>query len=128
MHDHTAMRTQLSGWAGMMAVVVSVFAAVAWAADPVKINSLLTYPQAYNMKLVRVEGTVSGYRMQQFIGARSKLEKCIQQFSVSDDTGTINANYATLCDMGTVLLRNGDRVTVDAHFSGILDIRSVTKN
>lgn len=128
MHHRTVMGTPLSGWTGLMAVVVSFFAAVAWAADPVTIKSLLTYPQAYNMKLVRVEGTVSGYRMQQFIGARSKLEKCIQQFSVTDDSGTINANYATLCDMGTVLLGNGDRVTIDAHFSGILDVRSVTKN
>ncbi|MDO9120051.1 MAG: hypothetical protein Q7U39_19025 [Nitrospira sp.] len=119
---------RLVGFAGTLAFLCSVLASMAWAAEPVKVNSLLAYPQSYNMKLVRVEGTVSRYRMQQFIGARSKLEKCIQEFAVADDTGTINATYATLCDMGTVMLRNGDRVTIDAHFSGVLDVRSVTKN
>ncbi len=128
MNHHAGVRKHLIGWAGLLIFLCSVGTSIAWAADPVKVNSLLVYPQSYNMKLVRVEGTVSGYRMRQFIGARSKLEKCIQEFSIADDSGTINATYATLCDMGTVMLRNGDRVTIDAHFSGILDVRSVTKN
>jgi len=71
---------------------------------------------------------VSGYRMNHFIGNRTKLEKCIQEFSVEDETGTINASYATICQMGTVMLKDGDRVMIDAHFSGILDVRSVVKN
>lgn len=128
MNHHTGVRRDLIGWAGLLMLVCSVGTSIAWAADPVKVNALLAYPQSYNMKLVRVEGTVSRYRMQQYIGARSKLEKCIQEFSIADDSGSINATYATLCDMGTVMLRNGDRVTIDAHFSGILDVRSVTKN
>lgn len=128
MRHHIETTKRLVGLAGVLAFVCSLCISIAWAADPVKVNSLLAYPQSYNMKLVRVEGTVSRYRMKQFIGAHSKLEKCIQDFSIADDTGTINATYATLCDMGTVMLRNGDRVTIDAHFSGILDVRSVTKN
>lgn len=128
MRHHTETAKRLVGLAGMLAFACSSVLSLAWAADPVKVTSLLAYPQSYNMKLVRVEGTVSHYRMQQFIGARSKLEKCIQEFAVADDTGTINATYATLCDTSVVMLRNGDRVTIDAHFSGILDVRSVTKN
>ncbi|ULA64616.1 MAG: conserved exported protein of unknown function [Nitrospira sp.] len=128
MRQYSETTKRLVGLAGMLLLLCSMGASSAWAADPVKINALLAYPQSYNMKLVRVEGTVSQYRMQQFIGARSKLEKCIQAFSVTDDTGVIDATYATICDMGTVMLRNGDRVTIDAHFSGILDVRSVSKD
>jgi len=119
---------RLAGLAGVLAVVCSVSASIVWAADSVHVNSLLAYPQSYNMKLVRVEGTVSQYRMHQFIGSHSKLEKCIQEFLVADDTGAIKATYTTLCGMGTIMLSNGDRVTIDAHFSGILDVRSVAKN
>lgn len=119
---------QLIGRQGLMALAVSLFSTITWAAEPVKINSLLTYPESYNMKMVRVEGTVSGYRMNHFIGNRTKLEKCIQEFSVEDETGTINASYATICQMGMVMLKDGDRVMIDAHFSGILDVRSVVKN
>ncbi|MBI3356427.1 MAG: hypothetical protein HY038_06605 [Nitrospirae bacterium] len=119
---------QLIGRPGLIALAVSLFSTITWAAEPVKINSLLTYPESYNMKMVRVEGTVSGYHMNHFIGNSTKLEKCIQEFSVEDDTGTINASYATICQMGTVMLKDGDHVTIDAHFSGILDVRSVAKN
>ena len=111
-----------------MVLAVGLFATVTWAADLVKINSLVTYPAAYQMKIVRVAGTVSHYHMNHFIGNASKLEKCIQEFSVEDDTGIIDASYATICQMGMVLLKVGDLVTIDAHFSGILDVRSVTKN
>ncbi|MCC6142150.1 MAG: hypothetical protein IT389_16240 [Nitrospira sp.] len=128
MRQYNETTKRLAGLAGILMFVCSVGASIAWAADPVKVNALLAYPQSYNMKSVRVEGMVGRYRMQQFIGARSKLEKCIQEFSVTDDTGAIDATYATICGMGTVMLSNGDRVTIDAHFSGILDVRSVMKN
>ena len=32
------------------------------------------------------------------------------------------------CPNDSVILQNGDHVTLEAHFSGILDVRSVTKN
>lgn len=130
MQDHiqaegNRMRRTMQGWIGAM--VLGCLATASWAAEPVKVNSLLTYPEAYKMKVIQVEGTVLNYRMSHFIGQNSKLEKCIQQFSVEDGTGTVNASYAAICGMGPVMLQNGDRVTIDGYFLGVLDVRSVTK-
>ena len=80
------------------------------------------------MKVVQVEGRVKNYRMNHFIGHKTKLEKCIQIFSIEDDTGTIDASYATICQMGTIMLKDGDQVTIEGHFLGTLDVRSVSKN
>ena len=115
------------GWGGVMMLVFSLLAPTSWAAEPVKINSLLTYPDMYKMKVVQVEGTVQNYRMKHFIGERSKLEKCIQVFSVEDETGTVDASYATICNMGTVMLNDGDQVKIEGHFLGRLDVKSVKK-
>ncbi len=112
---------------GLMVLTLGLLASTTWAAEPVKINSLLTYPDMYKMKVVQVEGTVQNYHMQHFIGERSKLEKCIQIFSVEDETGTVDASYAALCQMGPVMLRDGDQVTIEGHFLGTLDVRLVTK-
>lgn len=114
-------------WGGLMILTLGLLASTTWAAEPVKINSLLTYPDMYKMKIVQVEGTVQNYRMNHFIGGRSKLEKCIQRFSVEDDTGTVDASYAALCRMGPVMLKDGDQVTIEGHFLGTLDVRLVTK-
>jgi cytochrome c-type biogenesis protein CcmE len=118
----------LIGRLGMSLVALSVWASLAWATDVLKISSLLADPTGYNMRLVRVEGMVLDHQMQHFIGSFSKLEKCIQHFTVKDDTASIQAVYATLCPNGSVILQNGDHVTLEAHFSGILDVRSATKN
>jgi hypothetical protein len=113
---------------GMGLVAVSVCASLAWATDVLKISSLLADPIGYNMKIVRVEGVVLGHQMQHFIGNVTKLEKCIQRFIVKDDTASIQAVYATLCPNGSVIFQNGDHVTLEAHFSGVLEVRSATKN
>lgn len=113
---------------GMSLVAMSVCAGLAWATDVLKISSLLADPIGYNMKLVRVEGVVLGHQMQHFIGNVTKLEKCIQRFMVKDDTASIQAVYATLCPNGSAILQNGDHVTLEAHFSGVLEVRSATKN
>lgn len=112
---------------GLTLAAVTLCASIAWAADPVKVSSLQTYPDAYKMKVVQVEGTVRSYRMNHFIGERTKLEKCIQVFSVDDGTGTVDASYATICNMGTVMLNEGDQVTIEGHFLGMLDVKSVKK-
>src|SRR5215510_2660130 len=109
----------------VLAVIVS--AKISGAADTVKISSLLADPTGYNMKLVRVEGTVVGLQMQHFIGNVTKLEKCVQRFMLKDETGAIQAVYATICPNDS-LPKNGDRVTVEAHYSGLLEVRSLTKN
>ncbi len=113
---------------GLIVGTFGLLVSAAWGAEPVKINSLLTYPEAYKMKVVQVEGMVRNYRMNHFIGQRTKLEKCIQSFSVEDETGIVDASYATLCQMGTILLKDGDQVTIEGHFLGMLDVRSVKKN
>lgn len=118
-----AMRT-----VGVMMPTLVLLASALWAAEPVKINFLFMYPEAYKMKVVQVEGTVRNYRMNHFIGNNTKLEKCIQVFSVEDETGAVDASYATICQMGTVLLKDGDQVTIEAHFLGTLDVRSVRKH
>jgi hypothetical protein len=118
----------LIGRLGMSLMAVSVCASLAWATDLSKISSLLADPTGYNMRLVRVEGMVLDHQIQHFIGNFTKLEKCIQRFMVKDDTASIQAVYATLCPNDSVILQNGDHVTLEAHFSGILDVRSVTKN
>ena len=124
-HDKISTGTR---WVRLAVLAVGLFAPVTWAAEPVKINSLFTYPEAYKMKVVEVVGTVHNYRMSHFIGERSKLEKCIQMFSIEDETGTIDASYATLCNMGTVMVKDGDQVTIEGHFLGTLDVRSVRKH
>jgi hypothetical protein len=111
-----------------MIVALTLLASTGWAAEPVKISSLQTYPEAYKMKVIQVEGTVSGYRMNHFIGHNSKLEKCIQNFLVDDGTGTIQASYAALCQMGPVMLKDGDEVTIEGHYLGTLDVRAVRKH
>src|SRR5512139_2944787 len=113
---------------GVMMPTLVLLSSALWAAEPVKINSLFMYPEAYKMKFVQVEGTVRNYRMNHFIGHNTKLEKCIQVFSVEDETGAVDASYATICQMGTVLLKDGDQVTIEAHFLGTLDVRSVRKH
>lgn len=113
---------------GVMILTLVSLAPATWAAEPVKINSLQTYPEAYKMRVVQVEGIVSGYQMHHFIGNNTKLEKCIQDFTVEDGTGTIQASYAAICQMGPVMLKDGDQVTIEGHFVGTLDVRTVRKN
>lgn len=123
-----AVMKTMTGWVWLMTLVLGVLIPATWAAEPVKINSLHTYPEAYKMKVVQVEGMVRNYRMNHFIGERSKLEKCIQVFSIEDETGTVDASYTTLCGMGPVMLQDGDQVTIEGHYLGTLDVKAVRKH
>jgi len=130
-HTHSLerfLKAMVTRPVGPMLFTLALLAPTAWAAEPVKISSLQTYPESYKMKVVQVEGTVSGYQMHHFIGNNTKLEKCIQDFMVDDGTGTIQASYAALCQMGPVMLRDGDEVTIEGHYLGTLDVRSVRKH
>jgi len=110
---------------GLMALILGLYTYTAWAAEPVKTNSSFTYSEMYKIKVVQVEGKVRNYPMNHFIGHNTKLEKCVQVFSVEDETGTVDASYATICQMGTIMLKDGDQVTIEGHFLGTLDVRSV---
>ncbi|MBS0151980.1 MAG: hypothetical protein JSR31_13655 [Nitrospira sp.] len=109
-------------------VGLACLVSVAQAADPVTISSLQAYPDAYKMKVVQVTGMVSGYQMHHFVGTSSKLEKCIQNFQVDDGSGMIEASYAALCQMGPILLKDGDQVTIEGHYLGRIDVKVVKKN
>ena len=131
MKDHSTrmqMGNTLASVLGSILLIVGLLGSDTLAAEPVRINSLQAYPEAYKMKVVQVEGTVSGYQMDHFIGNNSKLEKCIQNFMVDDGTGTIQASYAALCQMGPVMLNDGDHVTIEGHYLGTLDVQSVRKH
>ena len=52
---------------GLTMLILVLFASAGWAAEPVTINSLFAYPEAYKMKVVQVEGRVKNYRMNHFI-------------------------------------------------------------
>jgi hypothetical protein len=113
----------------VMLVSLACLVPVAQAADPVSISSLQAYPEAYKMKVIQVTGMVSGYQMHHFIGTSSKMEKCIQNFLVDDGSGIIQASYATLCGSGVkpVMLQDGDRVTIEGHYLGTMDVKAVRK-
>lgn len=128
MQNHTQNTARTLVASVLTVAILGLLVPIVEAAEPVKINSLHTYPEAYKMKVVQVEGMVRNYHMNHFIGERSKLEKCIQAFSVEDETGTVDASYATICNMGTVLLTEGDHVTIEGHFLGMLDVRAVRKH
>lgn len=127
-HSNRFLTAVVTRPAGLMLATIAFLVSTVWAAEPVKISSLETYPESYKMKVVQVEGIVSGYQMHHFIGNNTKLEKCVQDFMVEDGTGTIQASYAALCQMGPVMLRDGDEVTIEGHYLGTLDVRSVRKN
>ena len=116
----------LTAMAGML-LVLTVPANFSWAVDTVKISALLADPTGWNSKLVRVDGTVVNLQTNHFIGNNTRLEKCIQRFAVRDDTGTIQAIFTTICP-NEILVKNGDRVSMEARFSGVLEVRSVIKH
>lgn len=47
---------------------------------------------------------------------------------VDDGTGTIQASYAALCQMGPVMLKDGDQVTIEGYYLGTLDVTAVRKH
>lgn len=68
MKPHTHSLTQLfkavvTRPVGLILLTLAFLTPTTWAAEPVKISSLQTYPESYKMKVVQVEGTVSGYQM-----------------------------------------------------------------
>lgn len=102
----------------LMMITLSLLPPAAWSAELVEISSLINYPEDYMLKVVQVEGTIRNYHMDHFIGKRSKLEKCFQKFSIEDEGGSYAASYATICNMGGVMLQEGDRVTIEGLFQG----------
>lgn len=103
------------------------------AADQVQITDLLTSPERHAFRPVRVEATVTNLRTESFINQTLRKPVCHQFFTLEDGTGALEARYLTLCPLGTPLVRNGDRVIVEASFErapgtpGYLNVQTVKK-
>lgn len=104
------------GWWVLMALAIGLFASLSWAGNVLKLGALLANPESYQLKIVRVEGIVANLRLKHFKRWMNNVEKCVQSFTVTDETGTMEAAYATKCSGAMDLLRNRDRVTMEARF------------
>jgi hypothetical protein len=103
------------GWWVLMALAIGLFASLSWAGNVLNLGALLANPESYQLKIVRVEGIVANHRLKHFKRVNN-VEKCVQSFTVTDETGTMEAAYAMKCSGAMDLLRNRDRVTMDARF------------
>jgi hypothetical protein len=99
-----------------MALAIGLFASLSWAGTVLKLGALLANPEAYQLKIVRVEGIVANNQLKHFKRGANTVEKCVQSFTVTDGTDTMEAAYATKCSGAMDLLRNRDRVTMEARF------------
>jgi hypothetical protein len=104
------------GWWVLMALAIGMFASISWAGNVLKLGALLANPEAYQLKVVRVEGTVANHQFKHYKRWANNAEKCVQSFTVTDETGTMQAAYAASCSGALDLVRNRDRVTMDARF------------
>lgn len=123
-------RCLVQAWS-LTILVITLFATFAWA-DGVKIGSLLTKPELYEMKLIRLTGVVSDDpQIKHIKQAADGIDKCIQFFTVKDATGSIQAAYEVRCSGAMDILRKRDNVTMEARLertaqgSGRLNVQSV---
>ncbi|HEY6085569.1 MAG TPA: hypothetical protein VIU63_09250 [Nitrospira sp.] len=114
----------------LMCLAIIVFVPVSWAGTVLKLASLLTHPESYQLKMVRVTGIVADHQIKHIKRWAADVDKCVQTFTVKDETGSMEAAYGASCSGAMDLLRNRDRVTVDARFewvpgkAGMLNVQS----
>ena len=111
---------------------IGLLATFSWAGDVLKIGSVLANPPLYQSKTVRVTGIVSDDpEVKRFKGWMNNAKKCIQFFTVKDETGSIRVAYEVSCSGAMDVLRKRDRVTLDARFertaegAGLLNVVEV---
>lgn len=111
---------------------IGLFATFSWAGTVLKIGSVLANPPLYQSKTVRVTGIVSDDpEVKRFKGWMNNAKKCIQFFTVKDETGSIRVAYEVSCSGAMDVLRKRDRVTLDARFertaegAGLLNVVEV---
>ncbi|HJT21935.1 MAG TPA: hypothetical protein VJ746_15765 [Nitrospira sp.] len=123
---------------GIVVAAVCVLATFSWAGTVLKLGALLANPEPYQSKIVRVAGIVADHQLKHLKRwtnntdrAISPEDKCIQSFTLKDDTGSMQAAYEANCAGAMDLLRNRDRVTLEARFqrktgtAGLLTVQSV---
>jgi hypothetical protein len=115
LHDTT--RSWNFSWLILTVLVISLFATFSWAANVLKIGSLLANPKSYQLQIVLVTGIVSDYpQVKHFKKWANNVDKCVQFFTVKDETGSIQAAYEVTCSGAMDLLRQRDTVTLEARF------------
>jgi len=119
------------GWWVLMALSIGLFASLSWAGSVLKLGSLLAHPDSYQSRIVRVEGIVDKHQLKHIKGRAKKVDQCVQSFTVTDETGAMQAAYSANCSGAMNLLRNQDRVTMEARFewapgkAGMLNVQEV---
>jgi hypothetical protein len=133
-----ANSTRLIARTGILVASVSVFATLSWAGTVLKLGALIANPEPYQSKVVRVAGVVADHQLKHIKRwtnntdrSISPEDKCVQSFTLKDDTGSMQAAYEASCAGAMDLLRNRDRVTLEARFqraggrTGLLTVQSV---
>jgi hypothetical protein len=116
----------------LMVLAISLLASFSWAGNVLKIRSLLANPESYQLQTFRVEGIVSDDpQVKRIKSWADNVGKCVQFFTVKDETGSIQAAYKVSCSGAMDLLRKRDSVTLEARFErtaaggGLLNVVSV---
>ena len=130
-HFDTWCYRRYVGWWVLTALAMGLFVSLSWAGSALKVGALLANPESYQSKVVRIEGIVGNHQLKHIKGWAKSVDKCVQSFTVTDGTGEIRAAYAAHCSGAMDLLRNRDKVTVDARFewtpgkSGTLSVQEI---
>ena len=109
---------------GLIVLTLLLVAPTTWAGTAPDVATLLENPN-YQSQVVRVTGTVSNHKI------RWGATKCVQSFTLEDDTGSIEAVYKANCAGARTSLRDRDVVTVEGRFeptsgdSGMFKVRSI---
>jgi hypothetical protein len=132
MELHDTTRSWNFSWLILTILVISLFATFSWAGNVLKIGSLLSNPDSYQLRTVRVTGIVSDDpEVKRVKRWTDNVNKCVQFFTVKDETGSIRAGYAVSCSGAMDLLRKRDSVTLEARFertaggAGLLNVLEV---
>jgi hypothetical protein len=122
----------LSRGLSLTVLVISMFATFSWAGNAVKIGSLLANPKLYQSQTVLITGIVTDHPQVKHVRSwADTMNKCVQFFTVRDETGSIQAVYEMTCSPAMNLLRQRDGVTLEARFertpagAGLLHVVSV---
>ena len=130
-HFDTWSYRRYVGWWVLTALAMALFASLSWAGGMLKLGSLLANPESYQSKIVRVEGIVANHHLKHIKRWANNVDRCVQTFTVTDGTGTMQAEYGANCAGAMDLVRNGDRVTLEARFdwtpskAGVLNVKEV---
>lgn len=103
----------ITGWS-LAVLAIVLCAAQSSAIMVLKLHSLLAHPESYQSNTVQVTGVVSNHQFQHIKKWAANVDKCVQTFTMTDGADSIDAVYGANCAGAMDLLRNRDRVTLEA--------------